>query len=122
VPHARAYRAEELPARFQLRDNPRIAPLWLLPEPGWHVATRANLASLRRRYVERGFLAGDHGYDPDHPEMRGIFIAHGPSLRRGVTLPETESIHVYALLCALLGVTPAPNDGDNRLVQAALMR
>ena len=122
VPHARAYRAEELPARFQLRDNPRIAPLWLLPEPGWHVATRANLASLRKKYVEKGFLAGDHGYDPDHPEMRGIFIAHGPSLRRGVTVPETENVHVYALLCALLGVTPAVHDGDDRLVQAALVR
>lgn len=122
VPHARAYRAEELPSRFQLRDNPRIAPLWLLPEPGWHVATRVNLASLRKRYHEKGFLAGDHGYDPNHPEMRGIFLAQGPSLRRGVTLPETENVHVYALLCALLGITPAPHDGDDRLVQAALAR
>jgi len=122
VPHARAYRAEDLPARFQLRDNPRIAPLWLLPEPGWHVATRANLAGLRKKYVEKGFLAGDHGYDPAHPEMHGIFIAHGPSFHRGVTLPATENVHVYALLCALLGVRPAPNDGDDRLVRGALTR
>lgn len=122
VPHAQAYRAEELPARFQLRDNPRIAPLWLLPEPGWHVATRANLASLRKKYVEKGFLGGDHGYDPQYPEMHGIFIAHGPSFRRGVTLPATENVHVYALLCALLGVKPAVHDGDDRLVQAALAR
>ena len=122
VPHAQAYRAEELPARFQLRDNPRIAPLWLLPEPGWHVATRANLASLRKKYVEKGFLGGDHGYDPQHPEMQGIFIAQGPSFRRGATLPATENVHVYALLCALLGVAPAPHDGDDRLVQAALAR
>lgn len=122
VPHARAYRAEDLPARFKLRDNPRIAPLWLLPEPGWHVATRANLSSLRKKYVEKGFLGGDHGYDPEHPEMHGVFIAHGPSFQRGVTLPATENVHVYALLCALLGVTPAPNDGDDRLVRAALAR
>jgi hypothetical protein len=54
--------------------------------------------------------------------MHGIFIAGGPSFRRGVTLPATENIHVYALLCALLGVTPAPNDGDDRLVRAALTR
>ena len=122
VPHARAYRAEELPSRFNLRDNPRIAPLWVLPEPGWHVATRANLAGLRKKYVEKGFLGGDHGYDPQHPEMHGIFIAGGPSFRRGVTLPATENVHVYALLCALLGVTPAQNDGDDRLVRAALAR
>jgi predicted AlkP superfamily pyrophosphatase or phosphodiesterase len=72
--------------------------------------------------VEKGFLGGDHGYDPQHPEMHGIFIAGGPSFRRGVTLPATENVHVYALLCALLGVTPAQNDGDDRLVRAALAR
>jgi hypothetical protein len=54
--------------------------------------------------------------------MHGIFIAGGPSFRRGVTLPATENVHVYALLCALLGVTPAQNDGDDRLVRAALAR
>jgi hypothetical protein len=37
-----------------------------------------------------------------------------------VTLPATENVHIYALLCALLGVAPAQNDGDDRLVRAAL--
>jgi hypothetical protein len=52
--------------------------------------------------------------------MRGILIAHGPAFRRGVEVPEVENIHVYNLLCAALGLKPAANDGDQRLVRAAL--
>ena len=52
--------------------------------------------------------------------MHGIFIAHGPSFRRGVTLPPAENIQIYNLLCAALGLKPAPNDGDDRLVKSVL--
>jgi hypothetical protein len=52
--------------------------------------------------------------------MRGTFIAHGPAFRRGVALPEVESIHLYNLMCAILRLRPAPNDGDDRLVRSAL--
>lgn len=119
LPHARAYRLEDLPARFRLRDNPRLAPVWILPDEGWHVGARANLERLRVRYPEKGYLAGDHGYDPDRPDMHGFFLAHGPAFRRGVELPKVESVHLYALLCSVLQIQPARHDGDDRLVRAA---
>jgi hypothetical protein len=31
-----------------------------------------------------------------------------------------ENVHIYNLLCAALGLTPAPNDGDDRLVRTML--
>ena len=120
VPHLRAYLTEDLPVHFHLHGNPRIAPVWVLPEEGWHVGTRANIERLRTRYPEKGYLGGDHGYDPSRPTMRGLFIAHGPAFRRGVALPEVESVHLYNLMCAVLRLEPAPNDGDDRLVKAAL--
>ena len=52
--------------------------------------------------------------------MHGVLIAHGPDIRRGATLPRTENIHVYPLLCALAGLQPAPGDGDDRLVRGML--
>lgn len=120
VPRARVYRAADLPAHFRLRDNPRIAPLWILPEEGWHVETRANFERLKKRYAARGYLGGDHGYDPALPSMHGFFLAHGPSFARGVTLPAFENVNVYALLCAVLGLTPAEHDGDAAVTRAAL--
>ena len=71
---------------------------------------------------ELTYSKGNHGWDPATPNMGALFIASGPSFRRGVTIPDVENIHVYNLLCAALGLKPAPNDGDQRLVRAALRR
>jgi hypothetical protein len=52
--------------------------------------------------------------------MRGVLIASGPRLRSGVRAPAIENVHVYALMCALLGITPAPHDGDPGTTRAWL--
>lgn len=120
IPHAQARRVEDLPAAFHWSENPRWSPVWILPDEGAHVARRAFVERLRQRYPDHGYLPGDHGYDPSVPSMHGIFIAQGPAFRRGVSLPQVESIHIYNLLCAVLGVNPAPNSGDDRLIREAL--
>ena len=121
LPHARVYRVEDLPAHFHFGRTARTAPVWVLPEEGWHVGLRSGFERLRRRYAANlGYVAGDHGYDPALPSMHGIFIGHGPAFRRGVELPPAENVHLYNLMCAVLGLRAAPNDGDDRLVRAAL--
>jgi predicted AlkP superfamily pyrophosphatase or phosphodiesterase len=100
---------------LHLKDNPRIPPVWIVPELGWQVERR-----LRFERIRLAFLKGDHGYDPAHAAMRGIFIASGPSFKAGVVVEPVENIHIYNLLCAALKLQPAPNDGDDRLVRAAL--
>ena len=52
--------------------------------------------------------------------MHGIFVAHGPAFRRGAKSEAVENIHVYNLLCAILQLQPASNDGDDRLIKAFL--
>lgn len=115
LPHARAYLAADLPPSLHLKDNPRIPPVWIVPELGWQVERR-----LRFERIRLAFLKGDHGYDPAHAAMRGIFIASGPSFKAGVVVEPVENIHIYNLLCAALKLQPAPNDGDDRLVRTAL--
>jgi predicted AlkP superfamily pyrophosphatase or phosphodiesterase len=122
IPHAKAYRAEELPAHFHFAGNARIAPIWVLPEEGWHVVSRSTFERLKSRYAASGYLQGDHGYDPLLPTMHGILIGHGPAFRRGAEIPPVENIHVYNLMCALLKLQPAKNDGDDRLVKTVLQR
>jgi predicted AlkP superfamily pyrophosphatase or phosphodiesterase len=113
----KVYRAEDLPERWHLRDNPRIPAVWVVSEQGWRIQRRAAMASTRDYR-----LKGEHGYDNALELMRGIFIAHGPAFKSGVTIEPVENIHVYNLLCATLGIQPAPNDGDDRLTRAALVR
>ena len=54
--------------------------------------------------------------------MHGLFIAAGPRIRRGIVIPAFENIHLYVLMCDLLGLTPAANDGDPAQTRALLSR
>ena len=44
----------------------------------------------------------------------------GSGLSPRVTIDSVENVHIYNLLCATLGLKPAPNDGDDRLVKQVL--
>jgi len=115
--HAKAYRAGEMPARFHIDPrNPRVPPVWIMPDEGWHVMRRGLFESVKNK-----FLKGQHGYDSALPSMHGILIAHGPSFKTGgAVIDDVENIHIYNLLCAALHLAPAANDGDDRLVRAML--
>jgi predicted AlkP superfamily pyrophosphatase or phosphodiesterase len=109
-------RADYLPARFHLTGNPRIPDVWIVPEEGWHMETRAN-SKVPAAHDQKG----DHGFDPKYRSMHGILIADGPSFKTGgEVIDPVPNIDIYNLMCAALHFTPAPNDGDDRLVRAFL--
>jgi predicted AlkP superfamily pyrophosphatase or phosphodiesterase len=103
--NATVYRTGETPERWRYRDNPRIGDLVVVADPGWII----------RRRGGRGWTGGGmHGWDPFLPSMHGIFMARGPGLRTGATMPAFEAIHVHPLVAHLLGIEPA-RDIDGRL-------
>jgi len=106
LPHLAVYRRGELPERFHYDASPRIPPIVGVPDVGWSVVSGA-LDDLNLRLRTRG----EHAYDNEAPEMRGIFLARGPSFRSGLRVPPVRAVDVYALLCAALSIEPAPNDG-----------
>ena len=53
-----------------------------IADDGWHVTTRAMHGSRRR-----AIPGGNHGYDPEHRSMHGLFIAAGPRVQSGVVVP-----------------------------------
>jgi len=115
-PQVKAYRAEDLPERFHLKNNPRIPPIWIAAEQGWGIYRNSYLNTVRSH-----FHRGEHGYDPALESMRGILIVNGPAFKSGgVSIAPVENIHLYNLLCGALRLKPAPNDGDDRLVKALL--
>lgn len=54
---------------------------------------------------------GSHGWDNLYEDMQAIFVAHGPSFRKGAVGRPFENVQLYNLMCALLNVTPADNNG-----------
>jgi hypothetical protein len=65
---------------------------------------------------------GGHGYDNSLASMRAIFIAHGDRFKQGRVVAPFENIQVYNIMTRLLGLKPAPNDGDYRAAKAVLSR
>jgi predicted AlkP superfamily pyrophosphatase or phosphodiesterase len=107
-PHLMVWRRDEIPERFHYRGSRRIPPVLAVARVGWTVALhRADLVAHPER-----FRGGAHGYDDTLPQMRAVFLAAGPAFRKGVVASAFRNIHIYDLIAAILGLTPAPNDGS----------
>ncbi len=104
------YRSNELPAKYGLAGHPRLPAVIGVAHEGWFITS--NREQQRWREPNRHPPGGAHGYDASLASMRALFIAEGPRVKSGMRVKAFENIHVYDFLCALLGVTPAKNDGD----------
>jgi predicted AlkP superfamily pyrophosphatase or phosphodiesterase len=114
-PSLKVYTRDTLPLEYGLRGHPRIAAVIGVADDGWDVVTREQLSREKR-----GTAGGNHGYDPKHRSMHGLFIASGPLFKRGLVAPAFQNVHVYELICKVLGLRPAPNDGDPRTTASFL--
>lgn len=120
-PQARVYRKAEMPARFHYSQSPRIAPLLVLESEGWILTNRQQFAEMQAKGETNSFRGG-HGYDNQLPSMRAIFIGHGEAFRKGRVVEPFENIQVYNIMTRILGLKPAPNDGNYRAAKAVLAR
>jgi predicted AlkP superfamily pyrophosphatase or phosphodiesterase len=73
-------RDKDMPAEYHFSNNPRIAPLWLVPKTGWAIVKKEEFDVVEAKkndaiYHPRGL----HGYDYRDPLMRAIFVARGPA-------------------------------------------
>lgn len=113
--HIRAWRREKMPARFHYSSNgERLTNIIALPETGWTLGYSATDQPLRKR--------GNHGFDNRDRDMHMVFYGSGPAFREGYTQRSFQNHNMYLLLCRLLGVEPAPNDGDDRAFGKMLRR
>jgi len=119
-PAARVYRKSEMPARFHYSHSPRIAPLLVLPREGWILTNQRAFAELQARGDTKN-TRGGHGYDNRLPSMRAIFIAHGEAVKTGKVVAPFENVSIYNIMTSILGLTPAPNDGNLRIAKAVLV-
>jgi hypothetical protein len=66
----------------------------------------------QKRRADFTRLKGAHGYDNQLQSMRAMFLAHGRAFKRNKVVEPFENIHIYALMCEILDLEPAKNDGD----------
>ncbi|KAF7210747.1 transcript variant X2 [Nothobranchius furzeri] len=106
--HFKPYLKQHLPKRLHYAKNRRIEDVQLLMERKWHIAKK-----VPEKPRNRCGFSGDHGFDNKITSMRTIFIGHGPSFKFQKNLPEFENIELYNVMCDLLGLKPAPNNGTH---------
>jgi predicted AlkP superfamily pyrophosphatase or phosphodiesterase len=113
-PHLRIYRRDDVPAHLHYRNHVRIPDVIGIVDEGWLLTS-----SLRRLgWRLAGFPRGGHGFDPRAPAMHGLFVAAGPQVKVGQRIEAFENVHVYEVLCRILGVDPADNQGDSAIARA----
>lgn len=111
VPHVTAYRRADVPARFHYSEGDRLGDIVVMPELGGYI--------FFREKPELKLPAG-HGFDNTLPEMQAIFFGVGPSFAKGKKVSQVPNVAIYPLLCHILQLTPAPNDGTEEDVQKLL--
>uniref|UniRef100_A0A9J8B1N5 SMB domain-containing protein n=1 Tax=Cyprinus carpio carpio TaxID=630221 RepID=A0A9J8B1N5_CYPCA len=108
--HFKPYLKQHLPKRLHYANNRRIEDVHLLMDRKWHVAISPATC---------GFF-GDHGFDNKISSMQTIFLGFGPSFNFKTEVPVFENIELYNVMCDLLGLTPAPNNGTHGSLNGVL--
>ena len=104
--HMTCTNKSDLLQRLHYSHNPRIPDVICIAEPGYLIETREEFLHRTRP------LLGEHGYDPATPEMGALFVANGPTFKRGVEIESFDNVDLYSLMARILGVEPLSNDGN----------
>lgn len=111
-PRFTVYRRKDVPGRLDFNGNAREGDPVIVPTELVPITANAKTAEIKS--------VGAHGFDPARfAEMKAIFYAEGPDIRPGVKLASFTNVNVYDFVCGILGLKPAKNDGDKKVLRAA---
>lgn len=98
------WRKEDFPEKYHWKNNHRVGPVIFV----------ANMHYQQNSKVPKTFPYGTHGYLNDYEEMNAFFVAFGPAFKKGyvISTDYIQNIDIYPLMCHILGVDPAPNNGS----------
>ncbi|XP_045599499.2 venom phosphodiesterase 2 [Procambarus clarkii] len=100
-PKVRALPKKLLPRRYHYTNNPRIESVILDTMPNTRVVTNT------QNYCRNG----EHGFNNLEASMQATFIGFGPSLKVNYTSQSFRNVELYNLMCELMNITPAKNNG-----------
>lgn len=96
------WRKDEIPDSLHYGSNNIIPSLVVCAKPGWSIYNDSS------QFIN----GGTHGYSPYFSDMQGIFYGIGPSFKKNYAHKAFVNVEVYNLICRLLNLEPAANDGN----------
>ncbi|WP_144603778.1 alkaline phosphatase family protein [Algoriphagus algorifonticola] len=92
-----------------------MGDLLIIPDLGYYLTDdRGMFRYQNRAAMSKTEVFGEHGFSPDYQEMQGIFYANGPAFKEGLVIEPFENIHIYPIICEILGL-PSPDSIDGQL-------
>lgn len=111
IKHLRFYNRGEAPARWKFGANKRIGDFLLVAKSGW---------SLFAVHAKGRELGGTHGYFNGDRQMAALFVAKGAAFKDHYRQRKLNNVDVYNVVAKILGISPAPNDGNPKQVRRLL--
>ena len=116
--HFKVYKTKNTPGFEYSPANKDWGAIQLIPDVGYYFLAKKSKASLIKNDVK---TIGVHGYDTKYKDMHGIFYANGPAFKSGYVIPPVKNIHIYPLMCKLLGLKiPKTIDGNLNEIKSVL--
>ncbi|GIY51375.1 hypothetical protein CEXT_462351 [Caerostris extrusa] len=113
IPGLHVYLKDEIPEHYHIKHNRLTLPILLVASKNYYIRG----LDIPGKSIPTGssISLGAHGYDPyEVPDMRGIFFARGPGLKKNYISPPLQMVDIYSILCELLGIEPLPNNGTKK--------
>ena len=116
--HFTAYKTEDTPGFEYNPQSENWGPIQVVADYGYCFWSQRQKSFFANKGVT---TFGIHGHDSKHKEMHGIFYASGPAFKDNYTTPSFKNIHVYPLMCEVLGLNiPTEIDGNIDEVKTVL--
>ncbi|KAL4228375.1 hypothetical protein ACF0H5_011423 [Mactra antiquata] len=117
-PNMKVYHRDDILDRWFFKKHTRIPPIFITVDKGWYLAhpKSGNLVFETTGYIWQG----NHGFDNNDLDMRGIFAAYGPDFKSNQIVKGFDITNVYQIICKVTGIKPNPNNGTWSTVEKLL--
>ncbi len=110
IEHVSAWPSSEVPERLHFGKNPRTLDFVVVADSAWSVF-----------YDRKGsYFGGAHGFDNRNTDMHAIFYGLGPLFKKNYSQATFPNVSLYPLMCEILDLEAAPNDGSLEDVEGML--
>jgi len=108
-PHFLVFGKEEVPDNLYFKHSIRVPEIVVIMEEHW-MAQVSRIFNIT--FPDRVVTKGAHGWLPSVPSMHPFFIAQGSAFKKGYKSGPIDMVDIYPLICHLLGIKPARNNGS----------
>jgi len=113
----KVYRRAHVPAVLDYNQSAREGDPVIVPTGPFSIRAHAPSDPAKDYPPNKG----SHGYDPrEMPDMKAIFYATGPDIKKGATLRPFENVNIYPFIAELLQLDAPATDGKLSVLQGVL--